>query len=37
VQQYEQGKGVPNQQVLAKLEKVLGVKLRGKNIGSPLT
>eukprot|EP01126_Amoeba_proteus_P067305 TRINITY_DN990_c0_g1_i14.p1 TRINITY_DN990_c0_g1~~TRINITY_DN990_c0_g1_i14.p1 ORF type:complete len:154 (-),score=32.79 TRINITY_DN990_c0_g1_i14:152-565(-) len=29
VQQYEQGKAVPNQQVLSKMEKVLGVKLRG--------
>ncbi|KAF5205681.1 Multiprotein-bridging factor 1c [Thalictrum thalictroides] len=30
VQEYESGKAVPNQNVLAKLEKVLGVKLRGK-------
>ncbi|PIA65094.1 hypothetical protein AQUCO_00100523v1 [Aquilegia coerulea] len=33
VQEYESGKAVPNQNVLAKLEKVLGVKLRGKTIG----
>ena len=30
VQEYESGKAVPNQMVLAKMEKVLGVKLRGK-------
>ncbi len=37
VNEYESGKGVPNQQILAKMERVLGVKLRGKDIGSPLT
>ena len=30
VQEYENGKAVPNQAVLAKIERVLGVKLRGK-------
>ncbi|ORX92129.1 multi protein-bridging factor 1 [Basidiobolus meristosporus CBS 931.73] len=34
---YEMGRAVPNQQILAKLERALGVKLRGKNIGEPLT
>lgn len=30
VQEYENGKAVPNQAVLAKMERILGVKLRGK-------
>lgn len=30
VQEYENGKAVPNQAVLAKMERTLGVKLRGK-------
>ncbi|XP_057969102.1 multiprotein-bridging factor 1c [Malania oleifera] len=30
VQEYENGKAVPSQAVLAKMEKALGVKLRGK-------
>lgn len=30
VQEYENGKAVPNQGALAKMERVLGVKLRGK-------
>ncbi|KAF8244467.1 MBF1-domain-containing protein [Wilcoxina mikolae CBS 423.85] len=36
INDYESGRAVPNQQVLAKLERALGVKLRGKDIGSPL-
>ncbi|KAI8379372.1 multi protein bridging factor 1-domain-containing protein [Radiomyces spectabilis] len=37
VNEYEAGKAVPNQQVLGKMERALGIKLRGKNIGEPLT
>ncbi|KAI9509967.1 ylMBF1 [Russula earlei] len=36
LQDYESGKAVPNAQILAKLERVLGVKLRGTNIGKKL-
>ncbi|SNX87658.1 probable MBF1 - multiprotein bridging factor mediates GCN4-dependent transcriptional activation [Melanopsichium pennsylvanicum] len=36
VQEYESGKAIPNPQILAKLERALGVKLRGKDIGTPL-
>jgi len=36
INEYEQGKGIPNQQILGKIERHIGVKLRGKNIGQPL-
>ncbi|KAI9357297.1 multi protein-bridging factor 1 [Zopfochytrium polystomum] len=36
VNEYEAGKAIPNQQVLAKMERILGVKLRGQGIGQPL-
>ena len=37
INEYEQSKAIPNQQVLGKLERALGVKLRGKDIGQPLS
>ncbi|ORZ25903.1 multi protein bridging factor 1-domain-containing protein [Absidia repens] len=37
VNEYESGKATPNQQVLGKMERALGIRLRGKNIGEPLT
>jgi putative transcription factor len=36
INDYEMTRAIPNQQVLAKLERALGVKLRGKNIGEAL-
>ncbi|NP_001279150.1 endothelial differentiation-related factor 1 homolog [Callorhinchus milii] len=33
---YESGKAIPNNQVLGKVERILGLKLRGKDIGQPL-
>jgi len=30
---YEAGRGIPNQQVLGKIERVIGIKLRGKEKG----
>jgi putative transcription factor len=36
VNEYESGKAILNQNILTKLERVLGTKLRGKNIGDPL-
>eukprot|EP01099_Mayorella_cantabrigiensis_P002882 TRINITY_DN22_c0_g1_i1.p1 TRINITY_DN22_c0_g1~~TRINITY_DN22_c0_g1_i1.p1 ORF type:complete len:173 (-),score=56.61 TRINITY_DN22_c0_g1_i1:88-546(-) len=36
INDYEAGKAIPDNQVLGKLEKALGVKLRGKDIGQPL-
>merc|ERR1712093_654381 len=33
---YEAGRAIPSPQILAKLEKILKVKLRGKDIGTPL-
>lgn len=36
IAEYEAGRGIPNNVILAKVERVLGVKLRGKNRGQPL-
>lgn len=36
VNEYEQGKAIPNQQIIGKMERCLGVKLRGKDMGKPL-
>lgn len=33
---YEAGRGIPNQQVLAKIERVIGIKLRGKDKGQEM-
>ena len=36
IQEYESGKAIPHAQILSKMERVLGVKLRGKDIGNPV-
>ncbi|KAK6196178.1 hypothetical protein SNE40_001452 [Patella caerulea] len=36
VNDYESGKAIPSQGILAKMEKVLEIKLRGKDKGRPL-
>ena len=36
INEYENGKVVPNNQFLGKMERVLCIRLRGKNIGKPL-
>jgi putative transcription factor len=36
VNEYESGKAIPNNNVLQKMEKALGVKLRGTDIGQPI-
>jgi len=37
INDYEAGKAIPNQQVLGKLERCIGMKLRGKDKGMPLS
>uniref|UniRef100_A0A8H7Y5A8 HTH cro/C1-type domain-containing protein n=1 Tax=Psilocybe cubensis TaxID=181762 RepID=A0A8H7Y5A8_PSICU len=37
IQDYESSKAIPNPQILGKLERVLGVKLRGSDIGKKLS
>ncbi|CAH3024116.1 unnamed protein product [Porites evermanni] len=36
IMDYESGKAIPNNQVMSKIERALGVKLRGKDKGKPL-
>merc|ERR1712119_274412 len=36
VNEYEAGKAIPNNQVMGKLERAVGIKLRGKDIGKEL-
>lgn len=36
VQDYEAGRGIPNNLILGKIEKVIGLKLRGKDRGQTL-
>lgn len=36
INEYESGKALPNQLILGKIERILGVKLRGKEKGAPL-
>ena len=36
VTEYENGRAVPNQAILSKMEKALNTKLRGKDIGKSL-
>ena len=37
INEYESGKVTPNNQILGKIEKKIGISLRGKNIGEPLS
>ncbi|XP_055531497.1 endothelial differentiation-related factor 1 homolog [Wyeomyia smithii] len=36
VNDYEAGRGIPNHMILGKIERVIGMKLRGKDIGTPM-
>ena len=36
INEYEAGKAIPNQQILGKIERVIGIRLRGKDKGKPL-
>lgn len=33
---YEAGRGIPNNDILGKIERVIGIKLRGKDRGKPM-
>ncbi|KAK7475430.1 hypothetical protein BaRGS_00033311 [Batillaria attramentaria] len=36
INEYESGRAIPNNQVMGKLERCIGIKLRGKDKGQPL-
>lgn len=36
VNDYEAGRGIPNNLILGKIERIIGIKLRGKDIGTPM-
>lgn len=36
VNDYEAGRGIPNNVILGKIERVIGMKLRGSDMGKPL-
>lgn len=36
INDYEAGRAIPNQQIMTKLERILGMKLRGRDKGEPL-
>uniref|UniRef100_A0A8D9AFT6 Endothelial differentiation-related factor 1 homolog n=1 Tax=Cacopsylla melanoneura TaxID=428564 RepID=A0A8D9AFT6_9HEMI len=36
VNDYEAGRGIPNQAIIGKMERALGIRLRGKDRGKPL-
>jgi putative transcription factor len=36
VNEYESGKAIPNQNIINKMERALGIKLRGKDRGQPI-
>jgi putative transcription factor len=36
INEYENGKAIPNNQILGKIERVIGIKLRGKDKGKAL-
>lgn len=36
INDYEAGRGIPNQMVIGKIERILGIRLRGKERGQPL-
>jgi putative transcription factor len=36
INEYEQGKGIPDNAILSKIQRIIKIKLTGKNIGEPL-